>query len=131
VGDSIEYNAPRKIKASPVRDPADPQVVNSAGGKKIDLGIKSPNSQSITVYTPGDDRHPETPSYVEAQIHGGLRASEIKEVRYYSGHEIPSATRSLLEKQGVKIVKLPPKMEDLQIYPNSPNFKDITAIEPP
>lgn len=131
VGDSLDYNTYRQIKASPVRDPADPQSVNNAGREKIDIEIKSPNSQSMKLYTPSIDGWPVTPPYVEAQIHGGLRASEIKEVRYYSGHEITAATRSLLEKQGVKIVKLPPKMEDLEIYPDSPNFKDITAIKPP
>jgi hypothetical protein len=55
--------------------------------------------------------------------------SEIREVRYYRGHEIPAATRKLLEKHGVKITALPPKMEDVSLELDSPNFRDITAIE--
>jgi len=67
-------------------------------------------------------------AYVEAQIHGGLRTSDIKEVRYYRGHDIPTATRRALEKQGVRIVELPPQMNDLKIERTDPNYRDIEAI---
>jgi hypothetical protein len=69
-------------------------------------------------------------AYVEAQIHGGLRASDIKEVRYYRGHDIPPATRKALEKQGVRIVELPPQMDDLKLERTDPNYRNIEAISP-
>lgn len=131
VGDSLDYNSPRRIMASPVRDPAAPVRTEGKGkDKNVDLKIgperHSGNMEIVSGYE-GDTRV--TPSYVEAQIHGGLKASDIKEVRYYRGHDIPSSTRRLLEEQGVKIVEMPPKMGELRLGPNSPNFKDINATE--
>jgi hypothetical protein len=126
VGDSLDYNAGRGIMASPVRNPANPQ--SDKGKVTLDIPGES-NSRGMRIETKGIDYAKNSPQYVEAQIHGGLRVSEIREVRYYRGHEIPAATRKLLEKHGVKITALPPKMEDVSLELDSPNFRDITAIE--
>ncbi len=128
IGDSLDAASPRGIKASPVRDPSNPtsqltevRDVNYNGGTNgirmsmttsMDRGIRLPNA------------------YVETQIHGGLRTSDIKEVRYYRGHDIPPATRKALEKQGVRIVELPPQMDDLKIERTDPRYRDIEAISP-
>jgi hypothetical protein len=131
VGDSLDYNAPRGVMASPVRDPADPARVNSMGSKKIDFNPGGgTSSDRMTVFSPGYDNMPTRPSYVETQIYGGLKSSDIKEVRYYKGHDIPASTKKLLEKQGVKIVELPPQMGDLHLYSDNPGYKDITAVSP-
>jgi hypothetical protein len=131
VGDSLDYNAPRGVMASPVRDPADPTRVNSMGSKKVDFNPGGgTSSDRMTVFSSGYDNVPTRPSYVETQIHGGLKSSDIKEVRYYKGHDIPAGTRKLLEKQGVKIVELPPQMGDLNLYSDNSSYKDITAISP-
>jgi hypothetical protein len=129
VGDSLDYNAPRGVMASPVRDPADPTRVNSMGSKKVDFNPGGgTSSDRMTVFSSGYDNVPTRPSYVEAQIHGGLKTSDIKEVRYYKGHDIPASTRKLLEEQGVKIVELPPQMDNLRLYSGNPSYKDITAV---
>lgn len=128
IGDSLDAASPRGIKASPVRDPSNPSSqltevrdVNYNGGTSgirmtmttsMDRGIRLPNA------------------YVETQIHGGLRTSDIKEVRYYKGHDISPATRKALEKQGVRIVELPPQMSDLRLERTDPNYRDIEAISP-
>lgn len=131
VGDSLDYSAPRGIMASPVRDPANPvRQYAETEDKRVKLDFSGgPNSQGMRIKTSYDPT-PATPSYVEAQIHGGLKASDIREVRYYRGHDIPAGTRKLLEKQGVKIVELPPQMSDLRLYSGNPSYKDITAISP-
>lgn len=123
IGDSLDHSNSHGIMASPVRDPANP--VSYGKKAKVEYG-DNPDSKSITIQA-SDERYPATPPYVEAQIHGGLRASDIKEVRYYRGHEIDPATRSLLEKQGVRIVELPPRQEDLRIEDDHPGFRDISA----
>ena len=132
VGDSLDYSAPRGIMASPVRDPADPVRAKGKGkGKLVDLKTGEENhSGRMEIRSGMEDDKTVVPSYVEAQIHGGLKTSDIKEVRYYKGNEIPQSTRKLLEDQGVKIVELPPKMGELRIDRRSPNFKDITTTEP-
>ena len=131
VGDSLDYNAPRGVMASPVRDPADPARVNPMGSKKIDFNPGGgTSSDRMTVFSSGYDNMPTRPSYVEAQIHGGLKTSDIREVRYYKGHDISAGTRKLLEKQGVKIVELPPQMSSLNLYSDNPAYKDINAVSP-
>jgi hypothetical protein len=126
LGDSIDYANPRGIEASPVRDPSNPRRNN---GKGVEIDYRSPHSRGVLVNTPGIDFAKMPPDYVEAQIHGGLKTSQIKEVRYYKGHEIPPAARKLLEKQGVKITELPPQRADLLVGDDHPSFRDITAIQ--
>jgi hypothetical protein len=97
IGDSLDTARPRGIMASPVRDPANP---TSPSTTITDLnyggGVRAQGMSYSTTY----DRGLKLPvPYVEAQIHGGLRSSDIKEVRYYKGHDIPPATRKALEKQ--------------------------------
>ena len=131
IGDSLDYNAPRGIMASPVRDPADPTRPGEFGPKSVHFNPGGgTSSDKMTINTPRVDIGPMRPSYVEAQIHGGLKTSDIQEVRYYRGHEIPPGARKLLEKQGVKIIELPPQMGDLHLYSDNPSYKDITAISP-
>jgi hypothetical protein len=127
-GDSIDFNEPRGIKASPVRDPANP----ISFGKKTQLSFNgdNPGSQNTTITTSKDGSEV-TPPYMETQIHGGLRLSDVKEVRYYKGNEIDPKVKSLLEQQGIKIVELPPQMRDLDIRPNHPNFSSIETVAPP
>jgi len=127
-GDSIDFNEPRGIKASPVRDPANP----SSFGKKTQLSFNgdNPSSQNMTITTSKDGSEA-TPPYMETQIHGGLRLSDVKEVRYYKGNEIDPKVKNLLEQQGVKIVELPPQMRDLDIRPDHPNFTSIDTVAPP
>lgn len=131
VGDSLDYNAPRGIMASPVRDPANPvRQYAETEDKRVKLDFSGgPDSQGMRIRT-SYDAGPTPPSYVEAQIHGGLKTSDIKEVRYYKGHDIPAGTRKLLEEQGVKIVELPPRMDDLRLYSGNPSYNDITAVSP-
>ena len=128
IGDSLDYNAPLNIMASPVRDPADPTIVNSMGSKKINFNPGGGTSSDKMTTFANFDAGPTRPAYVEAQIHGGLKISDVKEVRYYKGHDIPASTRKLLEKQGVKIVELPPQMDSLSLYSSDPGYKDITTI---
>jgi len=131
LGDSLDYASGRKIMASPVRDPANSKRSEGEDRKvQVTFSKEPTHSQNIFVNTPSIDFATMSPAYVEAQIHGGLRSADIKEVRYFRGHEIPAATVRLLQKQGVKITELPPQMRDLKVYPDNPNFKDITAIEP-
>jgi len=127
IGDSLDAAMPRGIQASPVRDPANPssprtqvQDINYGGGL---------TSGRMSISSTYDEGRKIPNAYVEAQIHGGLRTSDIKEVRYYKGHDIPTATRRALEKQGVRIVELPPQMNDLRVERDSPNYSDITAVE--
>jgi hypothetical protein len=126
VGDSLDYSARRGIMASPVRNPANPK--SDKGKVTLDIPGES-NSRGMRIETKGIDYAKNSPQYVEAQIHGGLKSSEIREVRYYKGHEIPATTLKALGKQGVKVTELPPRMGDVSIELNSPKFKDITAIE--
>lgn len=126
IGDSLDYNAGRGIMASPVRNPANPK--SDKGKVTLDIPGES-NSRGMRIETKGIDYSKNSPQYIEAQIHGGLKSSEIREVRYYKGHEIPAATLKALEKQGVKVTELPPRMGDVSLELNSPKFKDITAIE--
>lgn len=131
IDDSLDFNAPRGIMASPVRDPADPARAGAVESKKVDFNPGGgTSSDRMLVSAPGLDASPNRPSYVETQIHGGLKVSDIKEVRYYKGNDIPASTKKLLEKQGVKIVELPPQMNDLRVYSDDPGYKDITAISP-
>jgi hypothetical protein len=127
IGDSLDTARPRGIMASPVRDPANP---TSSSTTITDLnyggGVRAQGMSYSTTY----DRGLKLPvPYVEAQIHGGLRSSDIKEVRYYKGHDIPPATRKALEKQGVKIVELPPQMSDLRVERDNPGYSDIGTIQ--
>jgi hypothetical protein len=128
IGDSLDAARPRGIMASPVRDPANPssprtqvQDIQYNGGL---------NSQRMSMTTSMDNGIRLPSAYVEAQIHGGLRTSDIKEVRYYRGHDIPPAARKALEKQGVRIVELPPQMDDLKLERTDPNYRNIEAISP-
>jgi hypothetical protein len=129
MGDSLNDAAVLRVMASPVRDPSNPvRQTTGAQDKSVKVDFSGgPHSGGIRVSTAYG---PAKTSYVEAQIHGALKTSDIKEVRYYKGHEVPAGTRKLLEKQGVEIVELPPKMENLKVYRDNPNFKDITAINP-
>jgi hypothetical protein len=129
MGDSLNDAAVLRVMASPVRDPSNPvRQASGAQDKSVKVDFSGgPHSGGIRVSTAYG---PAKTSYVEAQIHGALKTSDIKEVRYYKGHEVPAGTRKLLEKQGVEIVELPPKMENLKVYRDNPNFKDITAINP-
>lgn len=127
IGDSLDTAAPRGIMASPVRDPANPtsptttvKDLNYGGGLR---------SQGMTYSTTYDNGIRLPVPYVEAQIHGGLRSSDIKEVRYYKGHDIPPATRKALEKQGVRIVELPPQIADLRVEREHPGYSDIQTVQ--
>lgn len=130
IGDSLDFNAPRGIMASPVRDPANPARTGMESTKVDFSPGGGTSSDRMRAGVPGLDIVSSRPVYVETQIHGGLRSSDIKEVRYYKGNDIPVGTRKLLEKQGVKVVELPPQMGDLRLYPDNPLYKDITAISP-
>ena len=127
-GDSIDFNEPRGVKASPVRDPANPKSF----GKKSQISFDgdNPHSKRMTIMTSRDESKV-TPPYMETQIHGGLKLSDVKEVRYYRGNEIDPKVRNLLEQQGVKVVELPPQIRDLDIRPDHPNFSNIETISPP
>jgi len=127
IGDSLDTARPRGIMASPVRDPANPtssrttiQELNYGGGK---------SSGGMKLSTSMDEGRRAPVAYVEAQIHGGLRTSDIKEVRYYKGHDIPPAARKALEKQGVRIVELPPQMADLRVDRDHPGYSDIQTVQ--
>ena len=126
VGDSLDAARPRGIMASPVRDPANPSSPRTQVKDIQYNGGTIGQRMNMTTSMDGGMRLPS--AYVEAQIHGGLRTSDIKEVRYYRGHDIPTATRRALEKQGVRIVELPPQMNDLKLERTDPNYKDIEAI---
>jgi len=131
IGDSLDFNAPRGIMASPVRDPANPARSGAVESTKVDFNSGGgTSSDRMRTFVPGLDVASTRPVYVETQIHGGLRSSDIQEVRYYKGNDIPVGTRKLLEKQGVKIVELPPQMGALRLYSDNPLYKDITAISP-
>jgi hypothetical protein len=127
IGDSLNTARPRGIMASPVRDPANPtssrttiQELDYGGGK---------SSGRMKLSTTMDEGRRAPVAYVEAQIHGGLRTSDIKEVRYYKGHDIPPAARKALEKQGVRIVELPPQMSDLRVEREHPGYSDIQTVQ--
>ena len=126
VGDSLDAARPRGIMASPVRDPANPSSPRTQVKDIQYNGGTIGQRMNMTTSMDGGMRLPS--AYVEAQIHGGLRTSDIKEVRYYRGHDIPTATRRALEKQGVRIVELPPQMNDLKLERTDPNYGDIEAI---
>jgi hypothetical protein len=127
IGDSLDVAAPRGIMASSVRDPANP-TSSTTTVKDLNYG-GGLRSQGITYSTTYDNGIRLPVPYVEAQIHGGLRTSDIKEVRYYKGHDIPPATRKALEKQGVRIVELPPQMSDLRVEREHPGYSDIQAVQ--
>jgi hypothetical protein len=124
-GDSIDFNEPQGIKASPVRDPANPKSYQ--GKIKVSYSDDNPHSKGMRIETSKDDPGI-TPPYVETQIHGGLKLSDVKEVRYYRGNEIDQKVRSLLEQNNIKIVELPPQMKDLDVNSDHPNFSNIETI---
>lgn len=127
MGDSLDYNAPRGIQASPVRDPANP----TSSGKKLSINYgTNTHTSGISIRDPKDSSYQDTPPYVEAQIHGGLRSSDIREVRYYRGTQIDQATLSSLQEQGVRVVELPPRRRDIPYYDDDPGFSDITSLNP-
>jgi hypothetical protein len=131
VGDSLDGYSPRSLVASPVRDPANPSRVGVAD-KTVEVntggGVTS-SRFNIRVPSLDEDRKQSIP-YVETQIFGGLNLTDVKEVRYYKGSEIPPATLKLLSKAGVPVVELPPQMKSLKFHSSEEIPNDITAINP-
>ncbi len=48
------------------------------------------------------------PQYIEAQIFGGVKLADIKEIRYFRDKPIPEATMKKLAKAGVPVRAIPP-----------------------
>ncbi len=61
-----------------------------------------------------------TPSYIEAQIHGGLKHSDIAEVRIPKDSDVAEKTIKKLEKAGVKVVRTVPRHQTLYVL-NTPD----------
>ena len=134
IGDSLDDAAPREMKASPIRDPAPPKgemtSLNRATteSKITGNGSNSNNYQLVSRDRYGDSSS-HTPPYIESQIYGGLKTSDIQEVRVYQGHNVAAKTVRALQEQGIRVVQLPPQMSNIDLSRHHDNFGDIRAID--
>ena len=128
-GDSLDDSRGEGVMASPVRDPANPARSFRGEGKvKVEMGGGA-SSMRIRIGQRLRDKEMTNIPYMEAQIHGGLKLSDVKEVRYYRGQEMSAAARKTLEKAGIRVTELPPRMQDVKTSRVAdPNFANIDAV---
>ena len=117
IGDSLDdkqYGG----KAGAVNDPSDHSSVPptrfyslAADAEKnpaTTIAGESKNQFKVIVRSDGGTREKtRVPSYIEAQIHGGVQPSDIQEVRVPRGQITPAAKKKL-EKAGISVVEIPP-----------------------
>ena len=132
MGDSLDDATPRGMKASPIRDPAQPktsvEVPGRRGSYTVSTSGNGSNSNNFQISEANTPNMKYTPPYTEAQIFGGLKTSDIQEVRVYQGHNVSSKVVKALQEQGVRVVQLPPQMNNIRLSDDDEGFNDITAI---
>jgi hypothetical protein len=134
LGDSLDDAKPRGMQASPVRDPAQPetsfQSPGSRGEYSMNVKGNGSNSNDFQVSEKATPKMKYTPPYTEVQIFGGLKTSDIQEVRVYEGHKVSPKVVKALQEQGVRVVRLPPQLNNIRFSSSDDEFGDITAINP-
>ena len=65
---------------------------------------------------------------MEAQVYGGLKMSDVQEVRVYEGHKVSNKTVKALQEQGIRVIQLPPQMSNVSLTRDDDGFGDIRSI---
>jgi 2'-5' RNA ligase len=104
-----------KMKNVSREDGAEPEGTITTGSNTRQWKFKSNDPESTVGYNP---------SYIEAQIHGELKISDIKEIRVPRYTEIPETIKKKLVKLNVSVIEVPPAHVITSAKPWDDVFKD-------
>ena len=118
--------------AAPVNDPANWSKVQTQGyfsfeedaAKNPVTANAGPSTEDWRVEVTtnaGQDVEVLTPRYIEAQIHGGLRLQDVKEIRVPVGFKLTPAMSKRLKESGVQVTVIPPPMKHI-FYSDPPEW---------
>lgn len=122
VGDSLDdqrfwgqivgaVNDPPSHRDLPVTNYTPESLAEYQWKKNIVADLNSREWKLVESYVDkGKEQHAEraTPQYLEAQVFGGVKLSDIREIRLPEGVEITPAQQKKLDKVGVNVVRIPP-----------------------
>ena len=133
LGDSLDDISTRGMQASPMRDPAPVKGEIARYNQTVGARVNGngSNSRDYELVTTGSYGGPESayrPPYMEAQVYGGLKMSDVQEVRVYEGHKVSNKTVKALQEQGIRVIQLPPQMSNVSLTRDDDGFGDIRSI---